>query len=191
MGGPGSGSYYQWWRPARKTTVEQCLSLDANRWMREGILKAGVHLRGSCRWTYGDGRENSITYAVDTLDPACPVVQLSYTSTRAGTQERESLDYPVELTSTRPRYGGLRWWFVCPLVVRGCTCERRVGKLYLPPGGRYFGCRLCCRLTYHSTQTHDSRVSRLRRNPALLAAMMEDPEGASVGQLILAMKALR
>lgn len=51
----------------------------------------------------------------------------------------------VWLTATRPRFGGLRWWFVCPLVVKGRSCKRRVGKLYLPPHGRYFGCRHCNR----------------------------------------------
>src|SRR5262249_13398702 len=144
----------------------------------------------NCRWAYRDGRENSISYEVNTLDPARPFVRLSYTLTHADTKERESLAYRVELTTTRPRFGGVRWWFVCPLVVRACPCERRVGKLYLPPGGRYFGCRHCYDLTYHSTQTHDGRVSRLRRNPELLAALMENLQGASVQQLILAMKAL-
>jgi hypothetical protein len=158
--------------------------------MREGILKAGVHLRGSWRWTYQDGRENSITYEATTLDQACPFVRLSYTITNPSTKEREPLNYAVELTTTQPRYGGLRWWFVCPLVVRCCPCERRVGKIYLPPGGRYFGCRLCHDLTYHSTQAHDKRVDALRRNPELLAAIVENTQGASVRELILAMKAL-
>jgi hypothetical protein len=58
----------------------------------------------------------------------------------------------VELTTTRPRFGGLRWWFVCPLLVSGRPCRRRVGKLYLPPRARYFGCRHCYDLTYTSCQ---------------------------------------
>jgi hypothetical protein len=76
--------------------------------MREGILKAGVHLRGGWRWAYHSGRENSISYEVNTLDQACPLVRLFYTITHPATKERESLDYRVELTTTRPRYGGLR-----------------------------------------------------------------------------------
>src|SRR5262245_48017606 len=152
MGGPGSGNHDHWWRAGKKTTVEECEALDANRWMREGILKPGVHLTGGWRWVYHGGRENSISYEVDTLDPARPAVRLFYTVTRSGTKERESLDYPVELTTTRPRFGGLRWWFICPLVVSGRECGRRVGKLYLPPGGRYFGCRHCYNLTYTSCQ---------------------------------------
>src|SRR5436309_3394535 len=88
MGGPGSGAhYYHWWRPAKKTTVEECESLDACRWTREGILRAGVHLMGSWRWVYHGGRENSIGYEANTLDPALPVVRLFYSFTRAQTGE--------------------------------------------------------------------------------------------------------
>ncbi len=45
-----------------------------------------------------------------------------------------------------------RWWFACPLVVNGRACGRRVRMLYLPPNGRYFGCRGCHDLTYRSCQ---------------------------------------
>ena len=41
----------------------------------------------------------------------------------------ERVDCIVRLVSTRPNYGGHRWWFVCPLM------GRRAAKLYLPPGG--------------------------------------------------------
>jgi hypothetical protein len=41
---------------------------------------------------------------------------------------------------------------VCPLRVDGRSCGRRVGKLYLPPAGGYFGCRHCHDLTYTSCQ---------------------------------------
>ncbi|HYT93428.1 MAG TPA: hypothetical protein VEL76_32220 [Gemmataceae bacterium] len=190
MGGPGSGSQYQWWRGRKKTTVEECEDLDANRWMREGILKAGVCRVGSWRWVYHSGRENSITYEANTLDHAYPFVRLSYNLIRSGAQEKEPFDYRVKLTTTRPRVGGLRWWFVCPLVVNGRACSRRVGKLYLPPRGLYFGCRHCHELTYKSTQTHDKRVDALRRNPALLDAILANPEG-NFSEVLLALKAIR
>jgi len=44
--------------------------------------------------------------------------------------------------------------------VNGRGCGRRVGKLYLPPGGRYFGCRQCHDLTYTSCQ-ESHRYDRL------------------------------
>jgi hypothetical protein len=191
MGGPGSGNHYHWWRARKKRTVEECEALDANRWMREGILKADVHLRGGWRWVYHGGRENRIGYEVNTLDQACPFVRLSYTITWAGTQEQESFDYPIKLVTTRPRFGGLRWWFICPLMVGNRACNRRGGKLHLPPRARYFGCRYCHELTHRSAQTHDKRVDALRKHPELLAAIVENLQGASSGQLILALKALR
>lgn len=48
----------------------------------------------------------------------------------------------VPLQTTRPYYGGSRWWFTCPL------CNRRAGKLYLPDDARYFGCWHCHDLVY-------------------------------------------
>ena len=93
------------------------------------------------------------------------------------------------VTTTRPRFGGLRWWFVCPLLVDGVACRRRVGKLYLPPRARYLGCRHCHQLTYRSCQEHDKRVDALRRDPEALAAILNNLEGASLQQLALAIKA--
>jgi hypothetical protein len=150
MGGPGSGNHYHWWRSGKKTTVEDCRFLDANRWMREGILRAGVWRQGGWAWFRDEEREektSSIGYEVNTQD-APPRVRLFYTFTEKG----EHVDYCIPLVTTQPHLGGLRWWFVCPLVVNDRPCNRRVGKLYLPPGGRYFGCRHCYDLTYTSCQ---------------------------------------
>jgi hypothetical protein len=152
MGGAGSGNRYHWWRWDKKTVVEDCLSLDANRWMREGILKKGVCTFGSWRWTYRGGGGFSVDYEVETLPDAPPGVRLSYSWVWTATKEPDSAAYRVHLTTTRLRFGGLRWWFVCPLTVNGIPCTRRVAKLCLPPGGRYFGCRHCHGLTYTSCQ---------------------------------------
>ena len=189
MGGPGSGNHYHWWRPTKRTTVEQCRSLDAGRWMREDILKAGVRHAGGWCWFRDAARTQrtaDISYEVNTSD-APPWLRLSYTFAASG----EAVDYRVPLVTTRPRFGGLRWWFVCPLVVGGRPCGRRAGKLYLPPGGRYFGCRRCHELTYESVQRHDARVDALRRNPDELCRMLDDPARLDAARLLLALKALR
>ncbi len=57
------------------------------------------------------------------------------------------LDCKIELVSTPCYYGGHRWWFICPLVVNGNVCGRRVGVLYLGDG-EYFGCMHCYDLAY-------------------------------------------
>jgi hypothetical protein len=139
-------------RPSKKTVVEVCRSIEANRWMREGILQAGVHVVGSWRWLHPGGQENSIHFDVRTLDLTQPQLRLTYAWSNARTGEEGTADYPVGLVATRPAFGGLRWWFVCPLVINGVPCTRRVGKLYLPPDARYFGCRHCHQLTYTSCQ---------------------------------------
>lgn len=65
---------------------------------------------------------------------------------------QEDVQVPVRLQTTPTQFGGSRWWFTCPLVVRGVACNRRVGKLHLPPGAKLFGCRQCHDLTYQSCQ---------------------------------------
>ena len=44
------------------------------------------------------------------------------------------------------------WWFLCPLARKDGGPPRRVAKLYLSPGGRYFGSREAYGLTYTSCQ---------------------------------------
>ncbi len=147
MGGYRSGR--RSWH-SKADTVEDCRVLDINRWTQEGVLRPGVHSVGG--WKWWDERtgevHSRIGYAVDTRDLSFPSVRLLYTITRS----EEHIDYRIPLATTHPHLGGIRWWFVCPLSVNGHTCTRRVGKLYLPPRGRYFGCRRCYRLTYESCQ---------------------------------------
>src|SRR5262249_4767321 len=47
----------------------------------------------------------------------------------------------VEATITKPHFGGVRYWFVCP------KCRRRVRRLYLPEPDK-LACRTCLRLVY-------------------------------------------
>jgi hypothetical protein len=150
MGGPGSGRFYRW---DRRTRVEECRSIEAGRWVREGILRPGARVTGGWKWSDAQTGEEraSISYLVDATDADAPWVRLLY---RVGVNdgERESMNYRVELETTALPWGGVRWWFRCPLSVNGLPCGRRVSKLHLPPGGKYFGCRHCHGLTYESSQ---------------------------------------
>src|SRR5689334_11561910 len=110
MGGPGSGNRDHWWRRGKKGVVEDCLSLDSNRWMREGGLKAGVRQSGSWDWTYPRAGFQ-VNYEVNTLDPGWPCVRLWYSWAWSSTGQEDSADYYVGLTTTQPQFGGLRWWF--------------------------------------------------------------------------------
>ena len=75
-------------------------------------------------------------------------MKLQYKFTESG----QEMDYPISLTHTVLAWGAKRWWFNCPLIKNGIPCNHRVGKLYLPPGYQYFGCRHCYNLTYSSCQ---------------------------------------
>ena len=186
MGGCGST---RWNNHAKKYTVEHCLSLDANRWMQEGIVREGIHQSGQWHWldALTGERASSIGYQVDTTNIAHSWIRLFYSLTRTG----DKVDYKIRLTTTHPNFGGLRWWFICPFVVNGNACYRRIGKLHLPLGGRYFGCRHCYDLTYKSCQEADKRVNWLRRNPEALMDIVHSRDDVEASKLFLAMKALR
>ena len=62
------------------------------------------------------------------------------------------LEYEIGFEWTACRFGGYRYWFLCPVVKDGVYCGNRVTKLFLPPAGQYFGCRQCYDLTYQSCQ---------------------------------------
>jgi hypothetical protein len=138
MGGYGSG------RPREKTPVEDCLVLDAGKLQRDKMLREGIHASGGLTWTNTATGEkvSSIGYVVDTT--AAPWIRLHYTRTRDG----DKVDYRVRLTTSPLPWGGVRWAFLCPAQ----SCGRVSRKLYLPPGARFFACRLCYDLTYTSAQ---------------------------------------
>jgi hypothetical protein len=150
MGGIGSGNREPRWN--KKGVVEDCLCLNANEWMRADILKAGVRRTGLWGWTSPDGSQSDVRYEVSIHDLARPWLRLRYSWKPNGAGPPEQVDYPVPLTTTRQRNGGVRWWFRCPLLADGLPCDRRVAKLYLPPQARYFGCRRCHELTYRTCQ---------------------------------------
>lgn len=175
MGGFGSGE-----RWSKKRAVESCQSLDTADLKRWHMLRPGITGRtGSFRWG-GDENGSSVGYAL-TVGENASALRLMY-STKL---QDAALDYSVRLVTTPCRLGGVRWWFVCPLVKNGVACGRRARKLYL--SGRYFGCRRCHGLTYRSCQESDARVYTLARGGL---DAIGDPGRMSPTQLCLALKAL-
>ena len=170
MGGPGSGRFYRW---EKKATVEESRVLDVSRLYHEDLLGWDRHWLGSWIWRDAETgeRTSSIGMEIDTLDRTRPWLRVYYTTTFRWKGEKVDSDYKIPLQTTRPHFGGYRWWLTCPLVVGGRPCLRRVRKLYIPPSGLYFGCRQCYDLTYRSCQESDKRVSALKR--ALLAGKID------------------
>lgn len=125
-----------------RATVEGCHCLDVNELHREGSLKPGVTCHVS--WT----RVSDATVIASVSVAATQGELRLHYALREPDGEAEEISYVVRLTHTGCNYGGQRPWFVCPGVVHGVPCGRRVGKLY--NRGRYFVCRHCHELAYES-----------------------------------------
>jgi len=53
-----------------------------------------------------------------------------------------NIDQEIQLTTSKTRFGGKRYWFVCP------KCARRVGTLYKKSEFSGMQCRKCLGLKY-------------------------------------------
>jgi len=130
-----------------KTTVEQATQLSIFKLKEFGLLE-GYHFT-TLTWTRRlSGKKSSVGLVVDVTGE--PYIKVNYTITDRSTGEKTDYDYKISLTTTPCHFGGVRYWFICPLSVNGVYCGRRTGTLYLASGGNYFGCRHCYNLSYES-----------------------------------------
>lgn len=148
MGGIGSG------RPSNsgRGIVEQWRSIDVNRLLQEGCLSPGW--QGGCQWMHYGERVASIRMHMESEH-----LVLSY-RIQIGSSDWEDIIEHVQIVHVPCRFGGSRPYFICPGVVNGIACERRVAKLY--GAGRYFLCRHCYSLAYAS-QSEGALDRSLRR----------------------------
>ena len=172
MGGFGSG------RPggSGRIKVEACRSIDVNRLHRRGCLRSGW--TGQLRWTSDGERVASIILRSEQAQ-----LHLSY-RVQIGGGDWEDVTETVRIVRTPCRYGGTRPYLICPGIVNGTACGRRVAKLYGP--GRYFLCRHCYRLA-NASQSETAFDRSLRRankirqrlggEPGLAAAFPARPKG--------------
>jgi len=150
VGGYGSGR-----RPEKYNgTVEECRSLDISEMLRRKWIVPGRYTSGIIEWKVRDRVVASITHE-DRMDLKPAHLRLYYTR-----NETNRIDYKVGITTTRPNYGGLRYWFICP------SCSKRTRKLYFLGGQGYFLCRTCQGLTYRSCrESHklDAIIAKTRQ----------------------------
>jgi len=60
------------------------------------------------------------------------------------TSQIEAMDKTIEITTSNVHFGGVRYWFKCPV------CTKRVGTLFIHPLTQQVGCRACLKLEYRS-----------------------------------------
>jgi hypothetical protein len=164
MGGIGSG------RPSGlgRDTVGSCRSIDVNRLHREGCLRPGWG--GGWQWSRDEEKVASIN-----LRAKEDRLHLTYRVRIAG-GDWEDVEEAVHIVRVPCRFGGTRPYFICPGVVNGVPCGRRVVKLHGP--GRYFLCRHCYRLT-HASQSEGAWDRALRRANKIRMRLGGEPGMAS------------
>ena len=161
-----------------RNTVEDCKCVDIPWLAKNGYLRG--YTSGTITWTSALSGKSSIGIVVSTFGGiGGGYARFNYTQTSSFSGEKTDLDYQVQLVTTPCNFGGKRYWFICPLVVNWQACNRRVSKLYLPPGARYFGCRTCHNLTYRSCKEHDKRVDALMKDPDRLIALFKEKDFSS------------
>lgn len=133
-----------------KTRKEDCRTVsiyDFKKWDRLNNFGSGI-----ITWTSSSsGNKNSISYIIQIGDDdADSYLKLTYIITDRWTDEKYDIEQKYPIVSLPCHYGGKRYFFKCSLLKNGIYCGKKVAKLYLGAGIKYFGCRHCYDLTYES-----------------------------------------
>lgn len=140
MGGYGSG------RSGTRSTVENCLSVDANKLAKWKFFKPGTRW-GNITWSWRGEKSASCGILVK-FDDYRTICVFQY----------NSREITVNLSWYTPGFGGRRYFFLCPV------CGQRMRTLHFRGGE--IACRICHRLTYTScNESHkfDSLFMRMAR----------------------------
>jgi len=130
------------WYYNKKATVEASCDLTVFQLRRFGMLQGDRHTATVVTWVMRHtGKESHVRVEVNMIgEPHAKLTYLAFDNEGNVTP----YDSEVTLVTTPCNLGGVRYWFICP------ACSRRVGGLYIAPEDRYFRCRHCNNLTYHS-----------------------------------------
>ena len=136
-------------RYPEKRVVEEYYSISTHFLNKQGYFNCSGQ-SGTLSWKNSSGECRASVGINVSIQEEKGEIRFQYAFISRSSEERGDRDYAIRLVSTPCRYGGKRWWFICPLSKSGEPCQRRVGVLYLV--GAYFGCRYCCNLIYQSSR---------------------------------------
>lgn len=149
--------------------VEDCHSLAIDPLARKRFFSSQIGTDCTVTWTNSEGNELCrLGLKLSTTAAGRLAMLVCYDAADSYALKGRRIEYLVEVTATPCRFGGQRYWFLCPAIRQGIRCGQRVRKLYLPLTGGVFGCRKCHNLTYESCQTHNKSLDRLLKNPELI-----------------------
>lgn len=169
MGGSGSS---RWGGYVTRATTTSTMALAVGAF-REALNTGGTERQaGTMQWRW-DGRrqEMGLTISPAVVNPetgrtfrTCTFDFRVSTGSTGDNGQEVRLEVPFE--GVPARFGGLRWWVVCP------TCRHRRTALFLVPalGSWRFACRRCGGLAYPSQQ--ESPEDRAYRRVVKLSRRM-------------------
>lgn len=131
MGGSTSGRY----RTRNRGTVDAACRIDLRFLRKRGALKEGRRTTGTLSWTRRGEPSGSMGYTV-VMDDEDRRLILSYST------DGEARTVTVQLEAVPMRFGGFRYYALCPRTLRRCEV--------LPVLGGVVACRQAHRLTYAS-----------------------------------------
>ena len=155
MGGHGST---RWDCHRRRCTVEESYKLS--------IRDLGASNLADPQWCdYGRAGVSLHLGSTTELPDRTGTSWLQRSITLGSPQSFDDLSQPVQLLGQPMRFGGVRWWFICP------DCSRRRVTLYFPSaaGARRWSCRKCYGLKYRTqrlepTSRFEIRMHRVARS---------------------------
>jgi len=147
MGGYSSGRY----RTRNRGTVDAAIRLDLRVMRRQGFLVPGAITSGSQSWSRRGEETGSVGVTVNLGNPDAGLVIVRF-SLNGDPRVQE-----IPLASRSMRYGGRRYYFLCPK--HGRRCE------VMPLVGGVFASRQAQKLTYQSQSATeiDRMQDRARR----------------------------
>ena len=157
-------------RQAVARLVEQGLTLNIDQLVKARFLIPGSRTSGRIDWTFGRTGQpaGAVRYEAQLALPNA-YLRLYFTVSNPIRGESHSMEQEIRLTTTRPPFGGVRWWFICP------HSGERVGRLHLPPGSSLFAGRRAYALRY-TCQTENRHQRAARRAWKLIARLGGRPD---------------
>ena len=171
-----------------RLTVESCLAMEIGDLVRAGAFEVEPGTRCSTTWNENAGVPiSSITFRVLPNSSGALALHFDHQVPATSCTPARIQRQIVRLAVTACHFGGIRFWFRCPMIRGNYPCKRRVRILYSTPRERMFGCRQCHDLTHQTAQEHDKRIDRLLKLPA--AEFSQILETGTYRQKLLAVRA--
>jgi hypothetical protein len=153
-------------RWTNRLTVEECCSFDIAELVRAGALPGDPRALCSTTWTHSSGSSmQKVTFRVLPGHTRGLVIHVYHSVPATLYDPARIQQQSIPIATTACNFGGVRYWFRCPLIRDGYPCRIRGRVLYATPHERLFGCRKCHNLTYESVQKHDKRIDQLLKLP--------------------------